>query len=46
MPAGLELPTGELMQRPPAYSAVKVGGRRAYELAREGRGGRGRSRGP
>ncbi len=24
------------MQRPPAYSAVKVGGRRAYELARAG----------
>ncbi len=30
------LPTGELMQRPPAYSAVKVGGRRAYALARAG----------
>jgi tRNA pseudouridine55 synthase len=30
------LPTGELLQRPPAYSAVKVGGRRAYELARAG----------
>ena len=27
MPERLELPTGELMQRPPAYSAVKVGGR-------------------
>jgi tRNA pseudouridine55 synthase len=27
---------GEQMQRPPAYSAVKVGGRRAYELARAG----------
>ena len=25
-----------LRQRPPAYSAVKVGGRRAYELARAG----------
>jgi tRNA pseudouridine55 synthase len=32
----LELPTGLLRQRPPAYSAVKVGGRRAYQLARAG----------
>ena len=32
----LQLPTGRLKQRPPAYSAVKVGGRRAYELARAG----------
>jgi len=32
----LALPTGRLMQRPPAYSAVKVGGRRAYALARAG----------
>jgi tRNA pseudouridine55 synthase len=30
------IPTGDLMQRPHAFSAVKVGGRRAYELAREG----------
>ena len=30
------LPTGRIRQRPPAYSAVKVGGRRAYELARAG----------
>jgi tRNA pseudouridine55 synthase len=30
------LPTGELLQRPHAYSAVKVGGRRAYDLARAG----------
>jgi tRNA pseudouridine55 synthase len=36
VPDRLELPSGELMQRPPAYSAVKVGGRRAYELARSG----------
>jgi tRNA pseudouridine55 synthase len=35
-PAGLALPVGELRQRPPAYSAVKVGGRRAYQLARSG----------
>ena len=32
----LTLPSGELMQRPPDYSAVKVGGRRAYALARAG----------
>jgi tRNA pseudouridine55 synthase len=37
VPAGeLALPTGPIRQRPPAYSAVKVGGRRAYELARAG----------
>jgi tRNA pseudouridine55 synthase len=30
------LPTGRIRQRPPAYSAVKVGGRRAYALARAG----------
>lgn len=30
------LPTGVIRQRPPAYSAVKVGGRRAYALARAG----------
>jgi tRNA pseudouridine55 synthase len=28
--------TGELMQRPPMYSAVKIDGRRLYELARRG----------
>ncbi len=33
---GLDLPVGSLRQRPPAYSAVKVAGRRAYQLAREG----------
>jgi tRNA pseudouridine55 synthase len=31
-----ELPTGALRQRPPAYSAVKVRGQRAYRLARRG----------
>jgi tRNA pseudouridine55 synthase len=37
VPTGeLELPVGAIRQRPPAYSAVKVGGRRAYELARAG----------
>ncbi len=30
------LPTGEIRQRPPAYSAVKVGGERAYRRARRG----------
>jgi tRNA pseudouridine55 synthase len=29
--------TGEILQRPPAYSALKVAGRRAYELARKGK---------
>ena len=28
---------GTVMQRPPAYSADEVGGRRAYELARKGK---------
>jgi tRNA pseudouridine55 synthase len=32
----LDLPTGAVRQRPPAYSAIKVAGRRAYELARAG----------
>ncbi|HZL36708.1 MAG TPA: tRNA pseudouridine(55) synthase TruB [Tepidisphaeraceae bacterium] len=27
---------GEILQRPPAFSALKVGGRRAYDLARKG----------
>lgn len=27
---------GPIMQRPPAYSAIKVGGRRAYDLTRKG----------
>jgi tRNA pseudouridine55 synthase len=27
---------GEIQQRPPAFSAVKVGGKRAYKLARQG----------
>ena len=38
VPDEIVLPTGELMQRPPAFSAVKVGGKRAYELARRGEG--------
>ncbi len=28
--------TGEIRQHPPAYSAIKIGGRRAYRLARGG----------
>jgi tRNA pseudouridine55 synthase len=37
VPTGeLALPVGVVRQRPPAYSAVKVGGRRAYALARAG----------
>ncbi len=36
VPERLELPTGELWQRPPAYSAVKVGGERLYRRARRG----------
>jgi len=34
--ATLESFTGEIMQRPPAHSAMKVDGKRAYELARAG----------
>jgi tRNA pseudouridine55 synthase len=36
IPASLEIATGELMQVPPAYSAVKVGGERLYKKARRG----------
>jgi tRNA pseudouridine55 synthase len=37
LPSGpLALPHGRIRQRPPAYSAVRIGGRRAYELARGG----------
>jgi tRNA pseudouridine55 synthase len=32
----LHLPTGAIRQRPPAYSAVRVGGERAYKRARRG----------
>jgi tRNA pseudouridine55 synthase len=35
-PTDLELPIGEIHQRPPAHSAVKVGGERAYRRARRG----------
>ncbi len=36
IPDDPQIPTGDLMQRPHVYSAVKVAGRRAYELARQG----------
>ena len=36
MPDEMAIPVGEQQQRPPAYSAVKVKGKRAYELARRG----------
>ena len=35
-PEPLVLPTGVIRQRPPAYSAVKIGGERAYAKARRG----------
>ena len=31
------VPSGQIMQIPPMYSAVSVGGKRLYELAREGK---------
>jgi tRNA pseudouridine55 synthase len=34
--AALAAMTGEQLQRPPAYSAIQVGGRRAYAMARAG----------
>jgi tRNA pseudouridine55 synthase len=36
IPESLEIPVGPQLQTPPAYSALKVGGRRAYDLARAG----------
>jgi len=36
VPGELTIPTGTIMQRPPAYSAVKVGGERLYRKARRG----------
>jgi len=35
--AALRKFTGEIMQTPPIYSAIKVNGERAYKLAREGK---------
>jgi tRNA pseudouridine55 synthase len=34
--AALRQFTGEITQRPPMYSAIKINGRRAYDLARKG----------
>jgi tRNA pseudouridine55 synthase len=36
VPETLEMQSGEILQRPPAYSAVKVGGERLYRRARRG----------
>jgi tRNA pseudouridine55 synthase len=36
LPEDLVLPTGEVRQRPPVYSAIKVRGERAYKRARRG----------
>jgi len=36
IPAELAIPSGTIMQRPPAYSAVKVGGEALYRKARRG----------
>jgi len=36
VPERIELPTGRFLQRPPAYSAVRVDGERAYARARRG----------
>lgn len=36
VPETLAIPEGEILQRPPAYSAVKVGGERLYARARRG----------
>jgi tRNA pseudouridine55 synthase len=36
VPSTLEIPVGETMQRPPAYSAVRVDGERLYKRARRG----------
>jgi|JI10StandDraft_1071094.scaffolds.fasta_scaffold194097_2 tRNA pseudouridine55 synthase len=35
--AALQKFLGEIMQTPPAYSAIKINGQKAYELARKGR---------
>ena len=35
--AAIAVLTGEILQKPPAYSAIKVGGQRAYKLARAGK---------
>ena len=42
--AALPAFVGEIDQVPPAYSAIKVDGERAYDLARDGEDGRAGSR--
>ena len=44
LPAEPEIPTGTYMQRPPAYSAVKVGGEALYRKARRGEAQEGEER--
>ncbi|MGI8750433.1 MAG: tRNA pseudouridine(55) synthase TruB [Thermoleophilaceae bacterium] len=44
VPEALSIPTGEQTQRPPAYSAVRVGGERLYKKARRGEGVEGEPR--
>src|SRR3954471_8983596 len=44
VPEQLSLPVGDMLQRPPAYSAVKVGGERLYKKARRGEGVEGEPR--
>jgi tRNA pseudouridine55 synthase len=36
VPSSLVLPVGDMLQRPPAFSAVKMGGERLYKKARRG----------
>jgi len=36
VPERIELPRGEILQHPPAYSAVRIDGERAYKRARRG----------
>ena len=43
-PADLTIPVGQIMQRPPAYSAVKVGGEALYRKARRGEAQEGEAR--
>ncbi len=44
LPADPRIATGDLMQRPPAYSAVKVGGEALYKKARRGEAVEGEAR--
>jgi tRNA pseudouridine55 synthase len=44
VPQDLTIPTGTYMQRPPAYSAVKVGGEALYKKARKGEAQEGEER--